>query len=138
MKKDEKYYYFSKGQKEFIGLHFNSSEFECHCNNSDCVDQKISIELVEKLDNMRKACGKAIKINSAYRCAKHNKAVGGKDNSSHMDGIAVDLYSPILRVDELVKLVDRFFDNVGINVIRNWCHVDIRPLNNGAKRRWFY
>ena len=49
-------------------------------------------ELVERLlDPLRDSWGKAIKVNSGYRCEKLNKAVGGAPSSAHMLGYAADL-----------------------------------------------
>lgn len=139
MKIENGFYVWTKGEKEFIGKHFNSSEFSCQCKHISCVDQLVSVELVEKLDRMRESCKKPLKINSGYRCVQHNIDVGGKEHSSHIDGIAVDITCSSLRVDELIKEVDAIFDNVGVNSKQNWCHVDIRPLKNGTdKRRWYY
>ena len=51
-----------------------------------------AIALVEEvLDPARKAFGKAIKVNSGYRCALKNKAVGGVPNSQHLKGEAADI-----------------------------------------------
>ena len=33
-------------------------------------------------------------ITSGLRCKAHNKAVGGVDNSKHLEGRAVDFYAP--------------------------------------------
>ena len=39
------------------------------------------------LDPLREMYGKAITVNSGYRCPKLNAAVGGAKNSQHMRGI---------------------------------------------------
>jgi len=49
-------------------------------------------ELALFLDAMREEYGKPIFVSSGFRCAKLNKAVGGKDTSVHKIGYAVDLY----------------------------------------------
>ena len=51
-----------------------------------------AIALVEEvLDPARKAFGKAIKVNSGYRCPLKNKAVGGVAGSQHLKGEAADI-----------------------------------------------
>ena len=48
--------------------------------------------LVENvLDPLREKYGKPIKVNSGYRCPKHNLAVGGATQSQHMKGEAADI-----------------------------------------------
>ena len=48
-------------------------------------------DLLELLDEMRAIYGKPIVITSGYRTKKHNSYVGGKQNSSHLKGLAVDI-----------------------------------------------
>ena len=43
------------------------------------------------LDPVRKVYGKPIKVSSGFRCALLNSAVGGVDNSQHLQGLAADL-----------------------------------------------
>ena len=43
------------------------------------------------LDIVRKKYGKSVVINSGYRTHEHNKSVGGKPDSSHLKGLAVDI-----------------------------------------------
>ncbi len=51
----------------------------------------ISQELVHKLDTARELAGVPFTITSACRNADQNEAVGGKPNSAHIDGLAVDI-----------------------------------------------
>ena len=67
--------------------------------------------LVENvLDPLREKYGKPIKVNSGYRCPKHNLTVGGATQSQHMKGEAADvapaaLVSGFKIQDELAKMV---------------------------------
>lgn len=48
--------------------------------------------LVENvLDPLREAWGRPIHVNSGYRCAELNKAVGGSPTSHHLWGMAADI-----------------------------------------------
>lgn len=47
--------------------------------------------LITLLQQVRDGFGFPMKVTSGYRCPKHNKAVGGSDNSDHMQGKAVDI-----------------------------------------------
>lgn len=49
---------------------------------------KIDTRLVSLLQKIRNKFGAAVTINSGYRTAAHNKAVGGATNSYHMQGMA--------------------------------------------------
>lgn len=46
---------------------------------------------VAVLEPLREHFGQPIKINSGFRCRALNKAVGGADNSYHLQGRAVDI-----------------------------------------------
>ncbi len=75
--------------------HFNAKEFRCKCGKSH--DILISGELVQMLESLRDAlnCSKII-VNSGYRCASHDKAVGGTGSGQHTKGTAADVvcYDP--------------------------------------------
>lgn len=66
---------------------FQPKEFLCPC----CKHGKVSTLLVYSLDMLRRTWDGAIMVNSAWRCPKHNKEVGGVDTSRHMIGCAADI-----------------------------------------------
>lgn len=70
--------------------HFKVSEFRCKCGKSH--DTLISDELLQKLETLRDTldCSKII-VNSGYRCAGHDKAVGGTGSGQHTKGTAADV-----------------------------------------------
>jgi uncharacterized protein YcbK (DUF882 family) len=72
-----------------LSKNFKAREFICPC----CKEEGIEYDLVLKLQVARDSLppGTAIIINSAYRCGKHNKAVGGVENSAHVKGLAADI-----------------------------------------------
>lgn len=53
---------------------------------------KMSISFLHKLDEARAIAGVPFKITSGYRSEKHNATVGGRVGSSHLKGVAVDIY----------------------------------------------
>ena len=73
--------------------YFKMKEFECHDGCEMPAEARANIEaLVEAvLDPARERLGKAIRVNSGYRCAKHNLKVGGAVGSQHMKGEAADV-----------------------------------------------
>ncbi len=72
---------------------FSMNEFECHCGCRMPDSARVNImALVEQvLDPVREQYGKPVCVNSGYRCARHNAAVGGVPNSQHMKGEAADI-----------------------------------------------
>ena len=73
--------------------YFKMKEFECHDGCEMPAEARANIEaLVEAvLDPARERLGKVIRVNSGYRCAKHNLKVGGAVGSQHMKGEAADV-----------------------------------------------
>ena len=72
-----------------LSPHFNSSEFRCKCG---CGQIRVDTALVDTLEKLFPALD-LLKINviSGYRCAKHDKAVGGRGAGSHVEGYAADV-----------------------------------------------
>ena len=68
-------------------------EFECRCGCEMPASARENIKaLVEAvLDPVREAYGKPVRVNSGYRCPKHNLKVGGAVGSQHMKGEAADI-----------------------------------------------
>ncbi|MBQ7220814.1 MAG: hypothetical protein IJS28_07535 [Synergistaceae bacterium] len=66
---------------------FKVSEFACkHCGENK-IDQKV-IDIAQAL---RDELGVPVRVNSGYRCEKHNAKVGGVKGSFHTKGLAADL-----------------------------------------------
>ena len=72
---------------------FSMNEFECHCGcrMPDSARANIVALVEQVLDPVREQYGKPVCVNSGYRCARHNAAVGGVTNSQHMRGEAADI-----------------------------------------------
>ena len=81
---------------------FKEKEFVCRCcGELPPFAKENTVALVhEVLDPARERLGKPIIVNSGYRCAKHNREVGGATNSQHMKGEAADI-----RCDDNKKLL---------------------------------
>ena len=72
---------------------FSMNEFECHCGcrMPDSARANIVALVEQVLDPARERYGKPVCVNSGYRCARHNAAVGGVAGSQHMRGEAADI-----------------------------------------------
>ena len=100
---------YAKGSNTELSANFNSSEFDCHgsgCCSSTLVDDK----LVTYLQQIREHFGKPVNISSGYRCATHNKNIGGATNSRHSKGQAADIYISGVTPAEIAK----YAESIGI------------------------
>lgn len=81
---------YTETDKTQLSEHFNVQEFRCKCGGSH--DILISSELVNKLETLYSTlqCSKII-VSSGYRCASHDKAVGGNGSGQHTKGMAADV-----------------------------------------------
>jgi uncharacterized protein YcbK (DUF882 family) len=102
-----------------LSPHFSHREFACH----HCGRAVIANGLVARLEILRSIVGHPLPILSGYRCAVHNRAVGGARNSQHLRGAAVDFKQGLVSVAAARKAGFR-----GIGICNGWAvHVDIRP-----------
>ena len=78
-----------------------------------------------RLDEARERAGIPFVINSAYRTPEHNAKIGGKPNSSHLKGLAVDISVTNSRQRFIVlnALLDVGFTRIGI--ADTFIHVDL-------------
>ena len=80
--------------------------------------------------------GVPIMVNSAYRSAQVNAAVGSKETSQHRLGCAADLRIPGMTPDQVVQAIigsQLEFDQV-IREFDRWTHISV-PNNEGEKPR---
>lgn len=84
---------------------------------------------LDKLDRLRERWGKPIVLNSAHRCIKHNRKVGGAIHSRHLK-IAFDCVCPKEEQKEFIALA-RECGFTGIGRYANFVHLDL-----GRKREW--
>jgi len=133
------YYTWEKNENIKLSPHFNSKEFSCKCGYSDCQTQKISKDLVDRLEKVRMELGRPIQITSAYRCSKHQAALRASGvntvvakKSTHEDGEAVDSRPSDLKMDGYIDICAKHFESIGL--AKTFLHTDTRK----GYRRWNY
>ena len=117
-----------------MAKYFKDNEFTCKCG---CGTNIIDPELVDMLDAAREKAGIPFVINSACRCAAHNKAVGGSPTSSHIHGYAVDIAAATgtAKFKIVQGLLEAGFTRIG--VAKSFIHVDNDP-NKPKEVIWLY
>ena len=113
--------------------YFDLKEFNCPC----CGENKISLEFVYLLDQARKIAGIPFKITSGYRCEKHNREIGGKEDSAHVKGFAADIAcnssKARFKIEKALFLVG--FNRIGED--DDFIHVDCCP-DKPKNVKWRY
>lgn len=95
-----------------ISTYLAHREFECKCVYADCTFTLLNPELTQTFNAVRFNWGSAIGVTSGFRCQRHNKDVGGFDDSWHKRGSAIDIYPHNNNIDGLYILANKFFDLV--------------------------
>lgn len=134
------YYIWNKGENLWMNNWFKTKEFECKCTNKECIDQRISVELIDRLTKMRLEVNSPIRINSGFRCSKHQEAIRNSGvstvvakKSTHELGDAADISVSSLIVPVTIPFAEKHFKSIG--VANNFLHVDLR---DDKVRRWKY
>ena len=121
-----------------LSPHFNISEFRCKCGKEH--ETLNNPELIEKLEKLFTAlkCSKII-VTSGYRCAAHDKNVGGSGTGQHTLGNAADICcygqdgQPISSKVVCCKAQDIGFRGIAnITAAYIYTHVDVRE-----KGKWY-
>lgn len=108
---------------------FNRSEFLCKCDHDDCPKELPTDELADRVQLMRDKLGYSITLSSGVRCERHNRAIGGVENSTHVRRIAVDIET-LNSTDRGAKLnaaIGAGFRAIGIG--RGFLHLDLRHFD---------
>jgi zinc D-Ala-D-Ala carboxypeptidase len=95
----------------------------CRCGCGMNIDSRLQTVL----DNLREDAGIPFVITSGARCASHNAAVGGKPNSAHTRGLAVDIK---YATSQQAYTMERTFYLAGIKRIgrnrkKKFFHIDL-------------
>lgn len=120
----------SKNGNDKLSNNFKVKEFACK-DGSDPIF--VDTELVAILQKIRDHFGKPVNINSGFRTATHNKAVGGVTYSQHQYGKAADIRISGVEPREVADFAETLLNGTGgIGVYSNFTHIDVRA----NKSRW--
>lgn len=115
---------------------FKPEEFKCPC----CGQGSPALMLVLWLDLFRAAWGAPVRVNSGFRCEKHNKEVGGAENSRHLLGCAADIapstYMEKGFMREFKSFARRMFNLPGWEVIEYPWGMHVAVPREEEERKW--
>jgi uncharacterized protein YcbK (DUF882 family) len=112
---------------DYVTKNFKKSELACPC----CGKFNMSEPFLQFIQQVRTIAGVPMPVNSGVRCREHNIEVGGKPNSPHLDGVAVDIH--------IVSDTNRFYIGeaafkagaMGVGIYKNFIHIDRKLRKNG-------
>jgi len=135
----ENYYLWDKGQVFKVSEHFSTKELSCQCSYTDCVEQRVSCHLIDKLEMIRIDVAEPLVITSAYRCTKHQEDIRNSGvstvvakKSTHELGDAVDCRPKSGMNSAFEGICSSEFTSIGVAI--NFLHLDTRV----GYRRWKY
>ena len=111
---------------------FRPEEFRCPC----CGAGFPARSLVFFLDLFRSAWGGAVRVNSGFRCSKHNMEVGGAEKSRHLLGCAADIAPLTGDLGRFRALAKRLFDLPGWEVIEYPWGMHVAAPRDEESRMW--
>lgn len=116
---------------------FREYEFNCKCGKCKEGYMEMSKTFLYMLDRARKISDCPYVINSAMRCKKHNRDIGGKPESEHLSGHAVDISTPNSRTRfrVLYGLIQAGFTRIGIGP--DFIHAG-NMINKDQEVLWLY
>ena len=125
--------------RKLISPHLSIREVRCRCGcKTGGLIDPYAASLFELI---REDCSSnPLIVSSAWRCIKHNKSVGGHQNSLHLRGMALDLLPPKwMALDEFYAICDRIVADGGLGkyLKKGFCHIDCGNIVGLQKyRRW--
>ena len=108
----------------------SNRDFSCPC----CGSNGIKSELIALVKSIESKLGATITINSGYRCKKHNKEVGGSQNSQHLLGKAADISAHLSVRQKLFDLCDKKYSSKEIGGLGKYS--TFRHVDTGPHRTW--
>lgn len=116
--------------------YFSWNEFDCPGVEGSGIAY-MDHDFVRLLDTIREKYGRPIKINSGWRSVERNEKVGGKPDSAHLHGLAVDIACDNSRDrhDILQCIYAVGINRIGIH--KSFIHIDVQKTKS-ADVIWLY
>ena len=103
---------------------FSPAEIACRGTGKLLVND----DALDRLQALRRALGKPMIINSAYRSQEHNKRVGGATGSKHLSATAFDVSMANHDPETFIAAARRAgFSGIGTYPRSNFVHIDTGP-----------
>ena len=99
----------------------------CACCGACVLQPRLVASLEALAAEWAQVKGKPLKLNSTYRCVKHNQAVGGAKSSRHLLGQAADCAVRHSDIEEFVRLAKKHGFN-GIGIGETFVRIDVRAI----------
>jgi uncharacterized protein YcbK (DUF882 family) len=115
--------------------YFKLEDFNCQ----ETGENKMNVEFIHRLDELREACGFPFIITSGYRSPSHSIEARKEKPGTHAKGYASDIKTT--SGSQRYKIIEQAFllGFSGIGVARNFIHVDDRAIHDGkAPVAWCY
>lgn len=117
--------------------HFSHDEFRCACGQCDKGFADMQRDFLRRLDRSRGTAGIPFRLTSSIRCADHNRAVGGVEDSAHLTGWAADVAAASSRQRYLIVLGALNAGITRIGVAETFVHLDADP-DKAQQVLWTY
>jgi zinc D-Ala-D-Ala carboxypeptidase len=100
-----------------------SDELMCKCGKCN---QTVKPEFRELLNKARALANVPFNVTSGMRCLKHNRNIESRDTSTHIKGLAADIfYSDDLHLARIVHACSRVgITRLGVNKNKKFIHLD--------------
>ena len=142
LREEDGYFIWNKGEVFKLSDHFSTKEMNCQCKYESCKEQRISKDLIQRIENIRIEADQPLIVTSAFRCQKHQQdirnsgvsTVVAKKLSQHELGNAVDIL-PKDKKDirgAFLFICEKHFSAIGLS--NKFLHVDTRK----EKIQWEY
>jgi zinc D-Ala-D-Ala carboxypeptidase len=117
---------------------FSPDELRCRCGRPNCDAAAMRDYHLRAINDLRRAWGKPLAVDSGARCEFWNKKKGGELHSRHMICDATDFaMDPQDRFAFVALAIAHGFTGIGVG--KTFVHVDSRPLSPGEPRHfWTY